>query len=371
MKILHFIDSLRIGGSENQTVEVAKRQAGLGHTVVVGCIRLEGPLAENLRGNNVSCREFPVRGGIATLSGLRQIIGLTSYIRRERFDVVHAHDVYANLMAVPAAWLARTPRILSSRRDLGNWSWHTPRNRAILRATQRLSDVIIANSQAVKAYLINSDGFGADKIAVVRNAVDVAKFADVSLAPASLPDGDCVDFQFAVVANMHGPTKGHVFLIAAAEQVCRQHPGVRFVLVGDGELRASLQDSVRSLGLQTNFLFVGGRTDVANILRAVDAGILPSLSEGLPNSVLEYMAAGKPIVATNVGGIPELIDDGTTGLLVAPGDSKGLAAAIESILHHRDLAVQFGAAARQKAIAEFSFDKLLSTLDRLYQSRNR
>ena len=108
------------------------------------------------------------------------------------------------------------------------------------------------------------------KIAVVRNAVDVAKFADPNLAPASLPDSDSVDFQFAVVANMHGPTKGHKFLIEAAQQVCRLHPRVRFVLVGDGELRASLQDSVRSLGLQRNFLFLGGRTDVANILRAVD-----------------------------------------------------------------------------------------------------
>lgn len=366
MKILHFIDSLRIGGSENQTVEVAKRQAGLGHAVVVGCIRLEGPLAENLHGHNISCREFPVRGGIATLSGLGQILRLTSYIRREQFDVVHAHDVYSNVMAIPAAWLARTPRVLSSRRDLGNWSWHTPRNRAILRTTQKLSDVIIANSLAVKDYLINHDGFGPEKIAVVRNAVDVAKFADANLAPASLPDSDSVDFQFAVVANMHGPTKGHKFLIEAAQQVCRLHPRVRFVLVGDGELRASLQDSVRSLGLQRNFLFLGGRTDVANILRAVDAGILPSLSEGLPNSVLEYMAAGKAIIATRAGGIPELIDDGVNGLLVAPGDSNGLAVAIEFILQHRDRAAQFGAAARLKAISEFSFEKLLATLDDLY-----
>lgn len=368
MKILHFIDSLRIGGSENQTVEVAKRQSASGHAVTIGCIRLEGPFAADLAAHKIRCIEFRALGGLFSFSGLRQMLRLFWFIRQQRFDVVHAHDVYSNLMAVPPAWLARTGCILSSRRDLGRWSFHTPRNRRILRYCQMLSDHVIANSEGVKRYLIDQDGFNKSKIVVVRNAVDLSRFDDANLEPAKIESTAASDFLVAVVANMHGPTKGHEYLIQAAEKICPSNPQIRFVLVGDGELRPKLESEIRARNLEGHFIFLGQRRDIANILKSVQCGLLPSLSEGLPNSVLEYMAAGLPVIATNVGGIPELIEDGSNGLLIAPADAQQLAHAIEYMYRNQSIARQMGNRAKELAGSRFGFERLLSELDSLYSA---
>ena len=366
MKILHFIDSLRIGGSESQTVEVAARQAARGAQVTIGCLSLDGPLAQNLEARGVRSIEFPIGRSLLSVSSVRRIMALARYLRVEKFDVVHTHDLYSNLFAVPAAWLARVPRIFSSRRDLASWYWYTPRNRRILRWVQDLSDKVVANSQGVKDYLVTKDGFRDDHVVVIRNGVDFARFQLSGDRPRTLPGLNPEHFVFAMVANMHVHTKGHLVLIDAVNLARQQRQDLRFVLVGDGELRREFVSTIAAKGLQEYFVFLGARSDIPHILACCDGGMLASHAEGFPNAVLEYLAAGKSIIATSVGGVPEIIESGRNGLLVPPNNPAALSNAIVRLVTDRALASRLGDQARRDAVDKFSFERLLDNLERLY-----
>jgi glycosyltransferase involved in cell wall biosynthesis len=370
MKIFHFIDSMRIGGSEGQTAEVAARFVAAGHDVHIGCLHLDGPNLIELKKRNITCIEFPLHGGVISPSGLRRILTLSQYLRREKFDVVHTHDLYSNLIAVPAAKIAGTKLIISSRRDLASWWWYTPRNRRILRWIQKLSKYVLANSQGVKDFLVNEDGFAPAHVRVIRNAVEVDRFQITPNRSAVFPGWPASDRVFAMVANMHTPTKGHSHLIDAAKLICSQHPEARFALIGDGVLRAEFQAKIDALGLHDHFRFLGARTDIPNVLAAADAAILPSLAEGLPNSVLEYLAAGKPTIATAVGGIPEIIQDRYNGILIAPADHSAISAAVLYLLDHPDEATKLAKQGQSDAREKFSFDRLMRELEELYGIRS-
>ena len=257
--------------------------------------------------------------------------------------------------------------ILSCRRDLSHWWWYTPRRRRILRHIQNRSTYVIANSQAVCDFLVEKDGFDPNLIRVIRNGVDLDRFTTVRADRKGLfPDLGTRSQLIAVVANMNVETKGHADLIRAAAEVSREFGDAKFLLIGDGAERARLEAMTAELGLSKTVLFLGRRNDVPSILACCDLFVLPSWAEGLPNSVLEAMAAGLPVVATRVGGIPEIIDDGVNGLLVAPRDSHALAAAILQLLGNEELAKQLGRSAQDRVRAQFNFERLLSELDSLY-----
>jgi glycosyltransferase involved in cell wall biosynthesis len=169
-----------------------------------------------------------------------------------------------------------------------------------------------------------------------------------------------------MVANMHLPVKGHQDLIAAAQIVCRQHSNVRFVLIGDGEMRPILEAQAREMGVAYAIRFLGHRTDVPEILSSCDLGVLASRAEGLPNAVLEYMAAGLATIATPVGGVPEIITHGTNGLLVSAKNPVALSAEICRLLDDDQLRIRLGDAARKTVLAKFDLGELLNNLQQLY-----
>jgi len=361
------VNSLHVGGSEHQMVEVASRQKARGYQVVAGCLSTEGSLIEILRDAGISVFEFNPKGGLFRPKGIFQLLRLARFFQKHQFDVVQTHDLYSTLMGVPAAWLARVPVILSCRRDLSHWWWYTPFRRWILRLIQNRSTYVIANSQAVRDFLVEKDGFDSKIVRVIRNGVDLERFLNISQDRQRLPSHLAFDSKLiAVVANMHFETKGHTDLIRAAAEVSRECPVARFLLIGDGAERAHIEAMVAELGLGKTVLFLGRRNDVPSILACCDLFVLPSWAEGLPNSVLEAMAAGLPIVSTSVGGIPELIEDGVSGLLVSPKDSHALATAILRLLRDEQLAKRLAQSAQAQARKEFSFERLLSDLDRLY-----
>lgn len=365
--VFHMVNSFAVGGSEYQMVEVASRQKAKGYQVVVGCLSSEGPLIEVLRHAGITVVEFNPKGGVFRPRGIFQLLRLTWFLAKHPFDVIQTHDLYSTLVGVPAAWLARIPVILSCRRDLSHWRWYTPWRRKILRHIQNRSTFVIANSQAVRDFLVAQDGFDPNLIRVLRNGVDLERFTNVprdrqKLFPYLAPNSKLV----AVVANMNLDIKGHRDLIRAAKVISQEFPAATFLLVGDGPERASLEGMAAELGLSKTVLFLGRRNDVPNILACCDLFALPSWAEGLPNSVLEAMAAGVPVVATGVGGTPEIIQDGVNGLLVPSRDSLKLAQAIARFLREPKLAQELAEAAQVRIRLEFSFDRLLEELDRLY-----
>src|SRR5437879_1185104 len=218
------------------------------------------------------------------------VVAFGHFLHRGRFQVVHAHDPWANLLGVPAAWLARTPIIISSRRYLADPEEQRDRplrrkwrNKAA-RMLFRLSTNVVVNSTSVRDVLVKRDGLPPEKIRVIHNGVDLDRFASARRDREGLfPGVGNSSKLIAVVANMHSRVKGHACLIAAACTVCREVPEAIFILIGDGKERTKLAQQVREAGLEESFLFLGFRDDVPELLAGCDLAVLPSASEGLPN----------------------------------------------------------------------------------------
>ena len=365
-RVFFLVDSLEIGGTETQAVELALRLDPARYEVTLGCLRMAGPLLAKLKGSTVSVMEWNAQGGVNSPRGIYQILCLARFLRRGHFDVVHAHDLWSNLLAIPAARLARVPVIISSRRDLAHLGWYTPGRRKFLRHLQSLSSAVLVNSSQISEQLVREDGFRPEFIRVIHNGIDLDRFSRMVPERERLFPGlgDCT--LILCTGNMHSDIKGHPTLIQAAQHICAKFPQIKFVLIGDGEKRSEFELKVSELGLQRNFLFLGSRQNVPEILACGDMAVLPSQAEGLSNALLEYMAMGLPTVATDVGGNSEVIENGLSGLLVKPNDPAALADAISSLLENPHFASLLGVAARERVRRHFDFAHLIFNVDALY-----
>lgn len=371
-RILMFIQSLELGGSEQQCVEMARLLARNGFAVTVGCMRRAGPLRRKLAEAGLELVEFPA-GSLLRPRALFQMLRLARFMRARKFTVVQANDLYANLFAVPAARLAGIPVIVSSQRDLSDWWWYTPWRRRLLRRVQQLSTCVIVNSEAIRSQLVREDKFDLEKIRVVYNGIDVERYATAHRDVVRRSIGHSItitDRLIVSVANMHSAVKGHSDLIKAARTVCCQRADVRFLLIGDGKIREALEAQAREAKLDKSVLFLGHRTDVADILPCCEIGLLASKAEGLPNAVMEYMAAGIATIATPVGGVPEIIEHESNGLLTPVGDPDSLARQILLLLDDTTLRQRLGQAGRETMQSKCGFASVLSSLKRIYKSRS-
>jgi glycosyltransferase involved in cell wall biosynthesis len=364
-KVFYLLDSLNVGGTETQAVELARRLDPTKYDVTLGCLRARGPLLEKLRGSSVSVAEFYPEGGLDSPRGIYQLLRLAIFLRRGKFAIVHTHDMWSNLMGVPAAYLARVPVIISSQRDLSHFDWYKGRG-AWMRRIQNLSAVVLTNADAIRDGLIADEHFAPAKVRVVHNGVDLESFHRQPELRRKLFPGMEQNQLIVLVGNMHSDVKGHPWLIAAAPAIVREFPQVRFVLAGDGEQRKDFEQQAARVGLERHFLFLGRRNDVPEVLACCDIAVLPSRAEGLPNAVLEYLAAGLPIVASGVGGNVEIIRDGATGLLVPPEDSDALAAALLRLLRDPHFARRLAEDGHCFVQENFSFERLIADVDGLY-----
>ena len=360
------LDSLQVGGTETQAVELARRMNPAAYDVTLGCLRKEGPLLEKLNGSSVRVIEFYPRGGMDSLSGIYQMLRMTAFLRKEKFDVVHAHDLWSNLMGVIAGKMAGVPVVISSQRDLSHDRWYQTRRSHWLRRVQRMSTVVLTNAKLIREWLINEKGFRPEQVRVVYNGVDCERLRSTQNERARFFPGSETCKLIVLVGNMHSDVKGHTTLIAAAPHVVAKFPEARFVLLGDGRRKSEFQQAASAAGVSSEFFFLGRRNDVAEILSVCDIAILPSAAEGMPNAVLEYLATGLPTVASAVGGIVEVIEDGVTGLLTAPGDPEALAGALVRLLGDPDFANRIGRNGSELVKRKFSFERLITEIDNLY-----
>jgi glycosyltransferase involved in cell wall biosynthesis len=371
-RVLYLVETLNVGGTETQLVQTALRLHARSVPVTVACLSAEGPLLEVLQQAGIPVVEFRKGKTLLSINGLHQVLRLAIFLRRGQFRVLHACDLLGNLLGVPAACLARTSIIISSRRYLADVEWYRPWRNKVICMLYRLSTHVVVNSTSVRDLLVQRDGLPEDKIRILYNGVDVDRFSTArrdrqALLPAVVGPAKLI----AVVANMYIRGKGHACLVAAATQICHQFPETVFLLIGDGPEQPKLERQVIESGLQKNFLFVGRRKDVPELLACCDLSVLPSEAEALPNSVLEAMAAGLPVVATSVGGIPEIIQDEENGLLVPPQNSHALAEAVIRLLEDSDLAKRLATAGQERMRTQFGFDRLLEALHQLYSEAPR
>jgi L-malate glycosyltransferase len=370
VRLLTFLTNFYAGGTERHVVTLSRRLDAGTFEQHLTCLDRQGEFLEDVYARGIPVTEHR----IARLYGphtLRQQFRFARYLRSRDIQIVHTYGFYSHAFAIPAARLAGTPTILASIRDLGD-VW-TPAQQCVQRNVCRLAHRVLTNAEAVKQRLI-ADGYPGAKIAVIRSGVDLfptdEQPVDVTVRhelglPADTP-------LIAVVSRLNRSRgidfKGIEYFLDAAALVASRCQDARFLILGDGPCREEFECGARRRGLADRVIFVGFRKNVPRWLAQVTISVLPSLSEGLSNALLESMAAGVPTVATSVGGNPELVAHGATGLLVPPRDAGALAAALCLLLEHPEIARRFGQAARQRAIDHFSVERMVHETERLYLS---
>ena len=349
------VNSLETGGSERQFTALANALNRNLFQVRLGCLRKIGgflPLVGEIR-------EFDRGRNFFTIQTQRARLTLARHLRSHKVTVAHSFDFYANVMLIPAARLAGVPVIIGSHRQLGDLL--SPMKRLVQSMLFRLCDRIICNSHAAARSLFGQ-GIPKSKVAVIHNGLPDKAFAEVAPAFPRAPG----KLRIGMIARMNDPCKNHVVFLRAASRLAAEFPSIEFLLVGDGSLRTSLEDISRQLGLAERTRFLGVRDDIPAIMASMDISVLPSTSESLPNAVLESMAASLPVVATEVGGIPELVREGETGFLIPPNDEDRLANALRALVMHPRLRTQFGKRARSLARDTFSMDAIAQQYEQLY-----
>jgi glycosyltransferase involved in cell wall biosynthesis/peptidoglycan/xylan/chitin deacetylase (PgdA/CDA1 family) len=348
-----FVDRYIAGGTQRQMIEFLKRIDRRRFRVFPVCFHADGPWTDRVADLGDPIVTFPIHG-FRRPDTAGQLLSFARWCRTNGIAVMHTWDIYSNIFGLPGAALGAVPVRIGSRRGLGGASGLRRLQRAAYRAAHRM----VANSEAAARQLI-ADGVPAEKIAVISNGIDPASFPahQYSARPRRI----------AMVACLRDEKRIDV-LIAAAPRIIERHPDAEFLIVGDGTCRDQLEALARRTGVFDRFNFLGHRDDVPAILAEADLFVLPSASEAFPNVIIEAMAAGLPVVATKVGGIPELVREGVTGRLVAPGDADSLASALLDVLDRPERAAEFGRAGRARIEQTYSFDRMVEQFEQLYVS---
>lgn len=350
------LNTLERGGTERQFVTLATALAQGAFDVTMGCLARRGEFLDKVP----EILEFSPGGSLYLGHSIRSRIALAQHLRQRRVAVAHAFDFYANLMLIPAARWARVPVVIGSHRQLGDLqSWKQFRAQNIM---FRLCDRVVCNSQAAADRLLHA-GVRQRKLVVIPNGLPEEAFAEV--APA-LPRSSTVT-RIGMISRMNDRAKNHRTFLRVAARLAAKYQNVEFVLVGDGPLRPELETFAAQVGLGNRVHFLGDRHDISAVLASLDITMLPSSSESLSNVILESMAAGVPVIAANVGGNPELLEDGKTGILVSLDDDSFVKAA-EQLLLHPEQRKGYGQRAKMAASSRFRLGAVCNAYEELYRS---
>ncbi len=369
--VLQLIDSFQQGGSERQAIQLTRLLHESGRfNVRLACLSPEGILrsaAEELGLGEIPF--FPLTS-FYDRNALIQLRRLMAFVRRERIDIVHTHDFYTNMFGMTAGAFARVPiRIASMRETAG---MRTSSQKCAQQFAYSLAHHVIANSEAVRNSLIGQ-GTNESKISVVYNGLDPDRLTATttraeSLTLLALPsEKDGLRRRFVtIVANMHNEVKDYPMFLRAASLVHEVVPEASFLLAGEGRLTDQLRTLAAELGIESSTFFLGRCEDVGALLQLSDVCVLSSKAEGFSNAILEYMAAGRPVVATDVGGAREAVQEGQTGYLVSSGDQRTMADRIVALLKDPDHARVMGERGRQMIEEKFSCQAQLRRTEDLY-----
>jgi glycosyltransferase involved in cell wall biosynthesis len=349
------IDELTTAGTETQLVALIR---GLDRTIVEPSLCL-------LRGEDEQSRalepeDCPVlRLGLRSFrhpSTVRNAWRLARFLREQRTDVFQVYFPESTYFGVPIARFAGVKYLLRTRNNLGYWM--TPWHRRLSRCCAALSDGLIANCAASRDAVVADEGLALERVVVLENGVDLSRFSDWEAQPGN--------HRVGVIANLRR-VKGLDSFLRAAALLRREHPKVMFAIGGEGPERPMLEHLAREIGLADSLDLLGAIHDVPGFLAGLDVTVLPSLSEGMSNALLEYMAAGRAIVATDVGNNATMIEDEVTGLIVPPNDSNALAGAIGRLLNDPHMARRLGVAARRRVETDYSREVMVRRFEAYYR----
>ncbi len=369
--VVQLIDSFNQGGSERQALQLTRLLAESGHfKVQLACLSPQGSLRSTIDDLDLGeIPSFPLNSfyDVNAISQLRRFAG---WLRSSRIAILHTHDFYTNIFGMAAATLARLPvRIASMRETAG---MRTTAQKRVQRIAYSLAHHIVANSNAVRDTLV-AGGIALEKVTVIYNGLDFRRLRapaasrHETLSTLGLQPEVTTHRRFiSIVANMRHEVKDYPMFLRAARRVAEAVPEAAFLLAGEGELTHSLRVVANELGIQDSTYFLGRCERIAELLDISDVCVLSSRAEGFSNSILEYMAAGRPVVATNVGGASESVLEGETGYLVASGDDEAMAARLISLLREPQKAKAMGENGKRLVERKFSCEAQRARTEELY-----
>jgi len=350
------VNTLERGGTERQFVTLAKALASGAFDVGLGCLGRRGEFLDQVP----EILEFSPGGSLYRGRSLYSRIALARHLRQRRVVVAQAFDFYTNLMLIPAARLARVPVVMGSHRQLGDLqTWKQFRAQTIM---FRMCDRVVCNSQAAADRLCHA-GVRRDKLVVIPNGLPEEAFGEVAPAFPALPGVTRV----GMISRMNDPAKNHRAFLRVAARLAVKFGRLESVLVGDGPLRPELESFAGQLGLGSRVRFLGDRNDIPAVLASLDITMLPSSTESLSNVILESMAAGVPVIAADVGGNRELLQDGKSGFLVPLNDDSFVQAA-EQLLLNPEQRKEFGQCAKIRARLRHRLSAISDSYEQLYKS---
>lgn len=365
IRLVQFTKSFHVGGTEVQVLELLRGLPSR-YQLSVSVLEGGGPLAPAVEALGHQLEAFPLRGSIAQVNTLQQVWRLSGWLRRRRVQLVHVHDFYSTVLAVPAARLAGA-KVVVGRLDLAHW--HGKARRQLLVQLSRRADHVIGNCQAIKRMLVQDEGIPEGRVSVVHNGLDLPRFEARMREGLVAPVPHVGRAPLVVhVANMNHPVKRQEDLLVALAQLKHTGCEVKAWLVGDGPRRAQLERQAAELGLEDTAFFLGQRPDVPALYARANLGVLCSSAEGMSNAVMEGLAAGLPMVVTRVGGNPDLVAHGERGLVVEPERPADLARALRLVAEDPHRARAWGRAGRAFVQRELSLERLVQRHDALYRS---
>ena len=359
-RVIYLAHAFMLGGAEEMVLNLV-RHLPPRFEARVCCIHDAGPIGDEIRRTGTPVDVLGLNPGMRRPW---DVGAMREYLRRTQPHIVHTFLLTASLYGRLAAILAHVPIIIGTEVNIYE---HKKRHHALAeRLLMAGTDRVIASAESVRDFYIRQVHADAEKVDVIYNAVDFSQAAaTVSAAEMRASLGIPADAPTAGVIARLTEQKGHRFLFEALAKTPALS-AVRLVVVGGGELGERLARLAGELGIGSRVHFVGPRRDLGNLLAAMDVFVMPSLWEGLPLSLVLAMGASRPVVATRVAGIPEVIEDSRTGLLVPPGDAEALGAALARLFDRVDLRARLGRDARAAVLPRFNVERYVDSVASLY-----
>lgn len=357
------------GGMKEHLVSLLKNMDRQKYRIYLAC-PWDPAFNQEVAHLEVTIVNVDLAGEFKPLADLKASWQMVKYLRQFKIDILHIHSSKAGLVGRLAAIVARTPAVVFTVHNFILYDYMSKTKKKIFATVEallaRCTDQIIAVSRALAKGLVEDEGIPDDKIAAIYNGIDLEPF-DAPIHKAKVLEALGLDPQKPVVGTVArlAPQKGIKYLLAAAQIVQAQLPQVQFLIVGDGPLLSELQSQQAKLGL-TGVVFAGYLDDIAPVMKALDIFVLPSVTEGLGLTILEAMAAEKPVIATAVGGIPEVVTE-ETGILVPAADVAELGRALIRLLQDAGLQADMGAQGKQRVREQFSLDYMLTETEKVYE----
>jgi len=367
IRVAYMIDHLRVGGAQRHLLEVVRGLDRNRYALEMWSASADpGDLAPVFEREGVPVRSFGISGTMLSPRTLSAVRRTAREFKQRGVHVVHGYLFEGNFLAALVGRFAGSPVTLVSKRSLDRYTRVDRRFAAWL--SNQLADRVTVNAAAVRDVVLRHEWCAPSRIEMIPNGVALPSGGDTP-AGSRQEDDPRGDGPLVGMVGRLSWKKGYQFALEAARLLRERIPGVRFDIVGDGELRAELEAHAEKLGLGQTVRFLGQRRDVPELMRTFDCFVLSSVIEGMPNALLEAMALGRPVVTTSAGGSAEVVVDGDSGLVVPPADSEALASALERVLRDPALARSLGERGERRVRENFSLEAMLRAFDALYRTQ--